>query len=165
MKCVLREYGIRMTPQEKQYARSRAIDLIKTRGTGRTPAAPRDLVLQSAPRGILVNWRPGEGFVGDVSGWRIYKDTEGALFQEIRDPNTMQVFVPTTAAATSPKVNIFVSAISPLGQESPMVSGQAAALAEAGAPAVPTIPDSFTQNYSTSNSGTANTSTRLYSGA
>lgn len=146
MKCILRGYGINMTIQERQIARTQASDMVIARGTGRVPGAPRDLFVQSGPRGILLNWRPPATNV-DVSGYRVYKDDENSLFAELRDPGATQHFIETTAGASPPTVNLFISSIGKLGTESPKVQIQGTATVEAGAPSMPSTPPTYTNQF------------------
>lgn len=147
MKVLLRGYGVNMTQQQRQVARSQASDMVIARGTGKAPVAPRDVFVQSGPRGILVNWRPGAGFVSDIAGWRIYKDTEDSHFADILDPNTTQHFIEATAGSTPPVTNIFVSAINSLNVESPKVQVQSSAIVEASAPTMPSTPPTYTNQF------------------
>jgi hypothetical protein len=146
MKVIVRGYGVGMTPQERAVARSNAADAVRNRGTAKKPLPPRDLLAQSGPRGILVNWRKGAGFTSDTTGYRIYKGTEASLFAEIHDANTMQHFIEATAGAAPPVTNIFVSSINKLGVESAKVQVQSVAAVEAGAPIMPSTPPSFQIN-------------------
>lgn len=144
MKAILRGYGVRMTTEERQVARAQAADSTRTRGTAQAPQPPRDIVAQSAPRGIFVTWGLPAGFNLDIQRWRVYKDDENSLFTEINDRGTRQCFIETTAGATPPMVNIFVSSLNALGVESAAVQVQGQAAAEAGAPPMPTPPQGFT---------------------
>jgi hypothetical protein len=155
VKVILRGYGIRMTTEQRQVARTQAADMVRARGTGKKPLPPRDVFLQSGPRGILVNWLPAIGFTSDIGGWRVYKDNETSLFAEIKDPNTTQHFVETTSAATPPVTNVFVSSVNKLGVESPLIQAQGAAVAEAGAPVMPTTPPTFSTPYTRGAGGDA----------
>jgi hypothetical protein len=143
-----------MTTEQRQVARTQAADMVRARGTGKKPLPPRDVFLQSGPRGILVNWLPAVGFTSDIAGWRIYKDNETSLFAEIRDPNTTQHFVETTSASTPPVTNVFVSSINKLGVESTLIQAQGSAVAEAGAPVMPPTPPTFTTPYTSGAGGT-----------
>lgn len=134
-------------PDQKHSVRVQAAERMLVRGTSRTPLSPKDVFLTSGPRGILVNWRPAPGHTEDVAGWRVYKDNESSLFAEIRDPKTTQHFVEATASATPPVTNIFVSALNKLNQESPRVQAQGAALTEAGAPAMPSTPPTYSNKF------------------
>lgn len=147
MKCILRNYGIRMTTEERQTARQQAQDMTIARGTGRTPQPVRDVVVQSAPRGVLLNWRMPSGYSGDVAGFRVFKDTETNLFVEIRDPNTRQHMVDSSAGSIPPVTNFFVAPINKLGVQGPTVMVQSSALVEAGAPQFPGSPQSFGQGF------------------
>ena len=123
------------------------------RGTALRPGSPRDLFLQSGPRGILLNWRaPAD--VSEVAGYRIYKDDETKLFAELRDPSTVQHFIETTAGTTPPVTNLFVSTFSKLGLESPKIQIQGAALSETGAPSMPSTPPDYTTGYNPKFGGT-----------
>src|SRR5262249_52711313 len=112
------------------------------------PVAPRDVFVQSGPRGILVNWRMGAGFTADIAGWRLYKDDENSHFADILDPNTQQHFIESTAGSTPPVTNIFVSSINQLGFESAKVQAQSTATVEAGAPTMPGTPPTYTNQFS-----------------
>lgn len=144
MKVILRGYGIRQSTEQRYIARSQAADLTRVRGTTRVPQPPRDLIAQSAPRGILVTWNyPADN--RDIQRWRVYKDNENTLFAEIKDRGTRQCFVDATAGASPPTVNIFVSSMSIAGVESPLLQVQGKAIAEAGAPTLPPAPPEYTK--------------------
>lgn len=153
MKVILRGYGIRMTSEQRQIARATARDMTVTRGTGQVPQSPRDIIIQSGPRGFLVSWNLPSGFVTDIQRWRVYKDNESTLYAEINDRGTRQCFVEATAAASSPVVNIFVSSVNSIGVESPKVQAQGQALTEAGAPAMPSSSPAFTGSDTSANYG------------
>jgi len=141
--AAIRFLGEWYTPvHQKPAERIKTAERMKVRGTSRVPGAPRDVFLQSGPRGILVNWR-GPAQADDVTGWRIYKDDERGLFAEIHEPSTTQHFIEATAGTTPPTVNIFVSAINKLGIQSPLIQAQGKATAETGAPTMPTTPPTF----------------------
>lgn len=118
-------------------------DITFTRGVQRQPQSPRGLVVQSAPRGVLVSWSLPIVYT-DIVGWRIYKDTETNLFADIRDRGTRQYMVDSTGGSTPPNINIFISSVSALGIESPTVQIQGSALAETGAPTMPSSNNSLT---------------------
>ncbi len=143
MKCILRDYGQNMNFQQRQVARRSADDITRARGTARTPSAPRDIIVQSGPRCLLLNWRMPGGLNSDIAGFRIYKDDESNLFVELRDPNTRQHVVDATAGSSPPVTNVFISSINKLGEESPLVQVQGAALTEAGAPSFPGSPGTY----------------------
>jgi hypothetical protein len=135
--------------QQKPIERIKTAERMKVRGTSQSPGAPRDVFVQSGPRGVLANWRaPAQA--GDVAGWRIYKGDETLLFAEIHEPSTTQHFIETTAGATPPIENIFVSAINKLGVESTIVQAQGKALTEAGAPNMPNTPPTYSTPYTPS---------------
>ena len=152
MKVILRNYGVRQTTSERQASRAQAADAVRTRGTGKVPGMPRDVFMQPGPRGILVNWLPPAGFSADIVGWRIYKDDETKLFADLKDAKTTQHFIETTSGATPPVTNVFVSAVSNLG-ESAKVQAQGAAIAESGAPSMPSTPQTYTTPYTGGGSG------------
>lgn len=147
MKSILRGYGIGMDTRQRQIARSQAKSMMVTQGTIRPPRAPVDLVAQSGPRGVLINWRFPQGNVNDIVGWRVYKGDEISLFAAINNPGTTQWFVESTAGTTPPTINIFVSSVNRLGIESSKVGTQAKATAETGAPTMPPTPDSFAASF------------------
>lgn len=135
------------TPDKKQHERIKTAERMQVRGTRKIPDAPRDVFLQSGPRGILVNWR-GPQVGDDVAGWRLYKDDENSLFAEIHEPATTQHFIEASAGATPPVTNIFVSSINKLGVESVIrVQAQGAATAEAAAPTMPSTPPTYSTPY------------------
>lgn len=144
MKVILRNYGIRMTLEERQVARAQAADMNRTRGTSQKPQPPRDLIAQQAPRGIFITWSLPNGFNADIQRWRVYKDTETSLYAESNDRGTRQCLIETTAGATPPTVNIFVSSVNSLGVESQKVQIQGTAATEAGAPSMPSPPPGYT---------------------
>lgn len=121
-------------------------DFLRTRGSAKFPLAPRDLIAQSGPRGVLLTWGLPQVFF-DIVGWRIYKTDENTLYTEIRDRGNRQCFVESTAATTSPVSNFFVSSLNAAGKESQKIQVQKAALNEAGAPVMPGVPPGYT-NYS-----------------
>ena len=143
MKLIMRGYGVGMTLDQRQSARTQAADMVRTRGTGRSPGAPRDVFTQSGPRGVLLNWRLPAGFSDDITGFRVYKDDETKLYAEVDDPNTTQYFVAVSAGSTPPTVNFFVSAVNQLGQESAKIPVQGSAAVEAGAPTMPVTPPTY----------------------
>lgn len=117
---------------------------IRVRGTPSKPQAPRDLQAQSASRSALLTWKLPV-FHDNISGWRVYKDTEANLVAEIRDKGTRQVIIPLDAGTTPPVSNFFVCAISTLGRESAKTTVQGSAQAETGAPSIPTVPPGYSQ--------------------
>lgn len=137
MKVILRGYGVNMTQQQRFAARSQAADMTRTRSTAQIPSPPRALVAVPAPRGILVSWSLPDGFNADISRWRVYKDDETNLYQEMADRGTRQCFVETTAGSSPTVTNVFVSSINLLGYESNKVQVQGQAAVEAGAPVMP----------------------------
>ena len=143
MKAILRDYGRHQNQQQRYVARSTARDLTLTRGTSRKPYPPRGVMCQSAPRGLLVTWNLPAGFNNDIQRWRVYKNDENTLYQEIADRGTRQCFVETTAGSSPPVTNVFVSSINNLGVESAKTPAQGAALTEAGAPAMPNPPPEY----------------------
>lgn len=137
-------------PNERQ----KTMDFLRTRGTAKRPQAPRDLIAQSGPRGVLLTWNNPQRFT-DIVGWRIYKTDENTLYTEIRDRGNRQCFVESTAATTSPVSNFFVSSLNALGKESTKIQSQKAALNESGSPTMPGSPPGYTSysNNTTSTSG------------
>lgn len=145
MKVITRNYGVRMSTEERQVARSNAKDSVLTRGTSRVPSPPRELICQGSSRGILLTWALPAGFSDDIQRWRVYKDDENTLYHEISDRGTRQVLVDATSGTTPPTVNLFVSSMNALGVESVKVQTQGKATAETGAPAIPGVPPGYNQ--------------------
>jgi hypothetical protein len=83
-------------------------DKIITRATARRPLAPRDLFFQPGSRGGLLTWKlpnPNE----DIDGYRIYKDSDENLYEEIKDRGRRQEYIELSAAAVNP---VAITAIS-----------------------------------------------------
>lgn len=155
MKAILRHYGYR-TNQEQRYAlRTQAADLVRTRGTSRKPAPPREIILQSGPRGVLLSWSLPAGMFTDISGWRVYKDNESTLYAELKDRGARQHFIEATSGATPPTGNFFISSVNLFGVESQKVQVQGKSTVESGAPPMPPSPPGYTQG----DAGGGNTST------
>jgi hypothetical protein len=102
--------------------RVRVVTQTRTHGTQRIPEAPRGLVVQSGQSGALLTWHLPKRY-NDVTGYRIYTDTEKNLSVQIRDRGTRQQFVPLTSGNTPPLSNIFVSAVNGF-REGPRVQVQ-----------------------------------------
>ena len=160
MKVIQRGYGIRMTTEDRQISRAQARDTTLTRGTAQVPQPPRDIIVQSGPRGLLVTWNLPSGFSTDIQRWRVYKDDENTLYAEINDRGTRQCFIETTSGSTPPVVNVFVSSVNNLGVESQKVQQQGKATTEAGAPSMPSVPP----GYNSTGSGGGNTNTNYRTG-
>lgn len=135
--------GYSMTVQQ----RKSISDLIITRGTQRRPEPPRDVTAQAGPRGALVTWKLAKNN-SDTKGYRVYKDTETNLYEEIQDRGRRQEFVELSAGASPPITNVFVSCINASGQESQKVQVKAQASIEAGAPSVPSTPPGYSSEGS-----------------
>jgi hypothetical protein len=148
MKFPYRGYGIRMNSEERQLAKSQARDIVLTRGTAQKPQPPRDIIVQSGPRGLLVTWNLPAGLTTDIQRWRVYKGDENTLYAEIMDRGTRQHFIESTAGSTPPVTNIFVSSVNSLGIESAKVQAQGQAATEAGAPTMPSVPPGYTDTGS-----------------
>lgn len=81
----------------------------------------------------------------DITGWRIYKDDESTMYAEIRDRGTRQHFIESSAGASPPTGNFFISSMNVLGIESQKVQVQGKATVESGAPVMPPSPPGYTQ--------------------
>jgi hypothetical protein len=118
-------------------ARVSAVTQIRAHGSARRPKAPRDILVQPGPGGVLVQWKLPADF-GNITGWRICVGTENNLAIDIRDKGTRQYFVPLTSGAVPPVTNLFLSAVNGF-VESPKVQVQVQALPDATSPGP--IPD------------------------
>ena len=118
------------------------IQQLKVRGNGRPPDPPRDLQAQPGSRGTLLTWKLPQDSQW-IRGWRVYKDTESNLLQEIHDPGQRQLFVALSSGEVPPVTNLFVSSISAAGAESAKVVIKAVALSEIGAPIIPPRPPGY----------------------
>lgn len=83
-------------------------------GSRKRPDPPRSLIAQQGSLEALITWNAPQK-MGDISAWRIYKDTESNLIDTITDVNTRQ-YKPKLPASTA--TAFYVSAINPLGIES-----------------------------------------------
>jgi hypothetical protein len=93
MKIILPNGVYNPTPQQRRDI----TDRILTRGTGKRPSPPRDLFFQPGTRGGTLTWKePVVNF--DVAGYRIYKDTESNLYEEIKDRGRRQEYIELSAA-------------------------------------------------------------------
>jgi hypothetical protein len=114
---------------------------VTSHGTPRIPDAPRGVILQPGARKILLNWSLPV-INKNITGWRIYKDTESNLAMEIKDKGTRQMFMDVTTADAPPVHNFFVCAVNGL-IEGPKVQVQGSAKPET-APTDPTSPPEWT---------------------
>src|SRR6266550_2856151 len=103
-----------------------------SQGTRRRPEPPRSLVSQPASLGAVLTWNAPVKTKG-VVGFRIYKDTETNLLEEVRDPARRQFRVVLPA---NTKANYYVSTFTSQNAESPkipvLVSSNTDQLATAG---------------------------------
>jgi hypothetical protein len=109
-------------------SRVRAITQVRTHGTQKTPAKVRGIIAQPAAGGTLLTWHLPTRY-DDVTGYRIYTNTEKNLSIQIRDRGTRQIFVPLDGGDVPPTSNIFVSAVNGF-REGPRVQIQTAALSD-----------------------------------
>jgi len=135
------------TALDRNKERQVALDFLRNRGTAKLPQAPRDIIVQSGSRGVLLTWNLPQVFF-DIIGWRVYKNDENTLFHELRDRGNRQLFVECTSGTTPPTTNFFVSSINALGRESRKVQAQGKATAETGAPSIPSTPPEYTKTAS-----------------
>lgn len=132
------------TPDQALQVRLQVTDFVRQRGVNAPPAPPRDVIVQSGPRGVFIVWALPPGDATTIAGWRIYRGDENTLLDKIPDRGTRNYLVPATSGSTPPTVNIFVSSVNPLGVESAKVQAQGKATAESGAPSLPTPPPGYT---------------------
>jgi hypothetical protein len=132
------------TADEAFLRRQVATDFVRQRGTAKQPNPPRDIIPQSAPRGIYLTWGLPPGDATDIAGWRIYSPDENTLVGQLSDRGTRSFTVPATAGSNPANINIFISAVNSLGVESTKVLTTGKAIAESGAPTQPSVPPGFT---------------------
>ena len=143
-------YGKPDNPADRQFKRFQATDQIRIRGTAQTPPAPRDVMAQSGPRGVLLTWSlpdSRDAQTSYVTGYRVYKNDEQTMYAQIKDRGTRSIFVETSAGSTPPPTNFFVSCINALGMESTKTHVTWQATTEAGAPTMPNVPNGYNQTY------------------
>lgn len=127
--------------------RVRLITSVRTHGTHRIPAITRGIQAQPANGGALVTWNLPKRY-DDVTGYRIYTDTEKNLSIQIRDRGTRQIFVPLSSGVSdTPMQNIFISAVNGY-REGPRVQIQTRALSLSDPPTVPLPPTGFVDEFS-----------------
>lgn len=134
---------------EKHQDRIDSGDYTRLRGVDAIPNPPRDVYVQAGPRGLFITWKLPEVGSEFIAGWRVYKDNENNLYDEIKDRANRQKFIETTSGTTPPVVNVFVSSINSLGnRESQKVQAQGSATAETGAPSMPSTPPGYADESS-----------------
>jgi hypothetical protein len=138
---------------EKFLQRSLATDFVRQRGTSQAPDPPRDLIAQSAPRGVYVAWGLPSGDASGIAGWRVYSPDENTLVGSLPDRGTRTFTVPSTAGSSPSSINIFISSVNSLGAESAKILVQGKASTEAGAPSQPSAPPGFTSGSGSDISG------------
>lgn len=147
MRNIMQLWNQGQKPAERASRRVLATDVIRNRGTALIPPPPREITVQSAPRGLYLTWNlpdPRDTGTKFICGWRVYKDDENTLYEEIRDRGNRQKFVECTSGSAPPVTNVFISSINELGQESQKVQIQGTALVESGAPSMPGAPPGYT---------------------
>lgn len=130
-----------------------ATDFIRQRGTGQPPDPPRDLIAQSAPRGVQVTWGLPASGGADIAGWRVYSPDETTLIAKLPDRGARQYIVPATAGASPSSINVYISAVNQLGVESGKILVSGKATAEAGAPSQPAPPPGYSAGPGSDTSG------------
>lgn len=128
--------------RQRAIEKQRLSDQISVRGTVGLPDAPRDVQVQPASGGVLVTWKLPQNH-GNITGWRIYLNTESNLAVQVRDKGIRQVFVPLSSGVTPATSNVMVSALTELGRESPKVVKSATPLSQSGPTTVPTVPPGY----------------------
>lgn len=88
--------------------------MLQTIGSRKRPDPPRSLIAQPGSLEALITWN-GPQKMGDIAGWRVYRDTEKVLVDSLPDANTRQ-YRPKLPAATP--TAFYVSSVNPLGVES-----------------------------------------------
>lgn len=83
-------------------------------GSRKRPDPPRSLIAQPGSLEALITWNAPQK-MGDISAWRIYKDTENNLIDTITDVGTRQ-YKPKLPASTP--TAFYISAINSLKIES-----------------------------------------------
>lgn len=83
-------------------------------GSRKRPDPPRSLIAQPGSLEALITWN-GPQKMGDISAWRIYRDTENNLVDTITDVSTRQ-YKPKLPASTP--TAFYISAANPSGIES-----------------------------------------------
>jgi hypothetical protein len=129
-----------LTPSERRALTDKAVSL----GTSKPPRPPRDVTAQAGSRGALLTWKLPEDGGPDVTGYRVYKNNEDTLYEEVQDRGRRQEFVELSAGTpTSTKYPLFVSCLNAAGRESQKVQVIASASPETGAPALPDPPPGY----------------------
>jgi hypothetical protein len=126
--------------------RINAVSQSRAHGTQRIPDMPRGLVVQPAQGGALLTWHLPKRY-DDVTGYRIYTDTEKNLSIQIRDRGTRQIFVPLAGGTTPPLSNIFVSAVNGF-REGPRLQVQIAAQVDSSTPTLPQATPDYLNQFS-----------------
>lgn len=126
-------------PDTGEYLNTRdAITFTRLNGSQTRPDPPRNLQYQPGSRKALVTFDAPTVTTGIV-GYKFYVDSETSLLDTVNDPNVRQYSIPSSAGATPPTRNVFISSFTK-NNESVKVQIQVKATAEAGAPVDPTPP-------------------------
>lgn len=118
--------------------RAQAITQVRTHGTSRLPAGPRNLQIQQAEGGVVATWNLPTRYE-DVTGYRIYLGSEKNLAMQIKDRGTRQMFIPLQSGGAPPTQNIFVSVVNGF-REGPRLQKQSKPIANGSIPNVKPMP-------------------------
>jgi len=90
----------RATPVWQRFMHENAAIAAGNTSGRRRPMPPRSPIMQSQSLGTLITWNAPQQF-STITGFKIYKNTEGNLIQTISDRFTRQILIPlpNTAAA------------------------------------------------------------------
>jgi len=92
--------------------------LLKISGAKKRPLPPRNLIAQGGSLELLITWNAPQIRSSDIAGWRVYRDNETNLVQNITDPSARQTRVKVPANTS---VALYVSSVSTRGAESSKV--------------------------------------------
>lgn len=129
------------TQAQTDYQKLVASQIAKVSGSSRSPNPPRDLHADPGSRKIVFYWAAPE-MGDDIDRYDVARGTESNIVAN--PPATVRkVEIPATASASSPTVLLAVRSVSKSGRVSQWVYTTGKASDEAGAPADPTIPDTY----------------------
>lgn len=101
-------------PVLQRVLQENAATVLQVSGSRKRPDPPRSIIAQPGSLEVLLTWNSPYRS-GDISGWRIYKDTESNLVDSIQDPNVRQARIKVPANTSTA---FYISAVNAMGTES-----------------------------------------------
>lgn len=101
-------------PILQRFVQETAATVSQVAGSQKRPDPPRSIIAQPGSLEVLLTWNaPYRN--GDISSWRIYKDTESNLVDTVADPNVRQARIKLPANTATA---FYISSVNAAGRES-----------------------------------------------